>query len=208
MFTSQPWTQGRIVQPPVFLIKSINLPTAFTTFSRQLRHLSTHCVIALSLTANISSLKCPLLTGVCSVTCKLYINLHYSHCIFWNFVSFHFLCCTAFIYARLIHLLIKSSFIVYHNSCTSCHLIKQEQWKHFECGQGAKARQQRCQVSRGKEWGMGKHCKLPQWGPGHSPDRKWFWLTVKIKNKSGMIYSNEFKRLLHSHASDNLLTWT
>jgi len=66
------------------------IPTAFTTFSHQLRHLSTHCVIVrptLSLSVNISCLKCRLLTGACLVTCKHYINF-----LLYNlyFVSFHF----------------------------------------------------------------------------------------------------------------------
>jgi len=53
-------------------------------------------------------LKCSLLTGACSVTCKPYMNFFYSHCIFWYFVS-RILCCNAFIYARLLRLLIKLS---------------------------------------------------------------------------------------------------
>jgi len=84
-----------IVQPPVFLIKCTNLPAAFTTFPQQLRHLSTHCIIVrptLPLSANISCLKCPLLTGVCLVTWKLCINFHYSHCIFLEFCIFPFFC--------------------------------------------------------------------------------------------------------------------
>jgi len=68
-----------------------------------------HCVIVrptLSLSANSSCLKCPLLTGACLVTCKHYINfLLY----ILYFVFFHFLCCTGFIYARLMHLSIKLS---------------------------------------------------------------------------------------------------
>ena len=96
---------------------------------------STHCVRVwptLFLSANISCLKCPLLTGICLVTCKPYINFHDSHCIFlvfvWYFVSFHFLCCTAFIYARLMRLLIKLSlmsinkwWIVLFSTVFNCH---------------------------------------------------------------------------------------
>jgi len=59
-------------------------------------HLSIHCVIVrptLSLSANISCLKCPLLTGVCLVTCKHYVNfLLYIlvFCIFPLFVLYWF----------------------------------------------------------------------------------------------------------------------
>ena len=95
-----------IVQPPVFLIKCTNLPTAFTTFCHQLRHLSTHCVIVrptLSLSANISRLKCPLLTGVCLVTCrpKPYINFHYSHCIFFGILYLSIFCVVLLLFTHV-----------------------------------------------------------------------------------------------------------
>ena len=90
---SSQWNSFCTVQPPVYLIKCTNLPTAFTTFSHHLRHLSIHCIIVrptLSLRVNISCLKCPLLTDACLVTCKPYINFFYSHCIFCIFFISHF----------------------------------------------------------------------------------------------------------------------
>jgi len=44
-----------------------------------------------------------------------------SFCIFWYFVSFHFLCCTDFIYARLMRLSIKLSLSLSLSLCSNFH---------------------------------------------------------------------------------------